>query len=184
MKITGKIFWQQAMKGGTIIGLVVILMSALRFIIEPSGILRTIFSIVNIGLFVYLIYFFTNQLSKKADPAEGFSYGRCVGFSVCMMLFVGFLTGIYQYLMNNFIAPHVLEETLEASMSILDGMIPYNESDTYFLMMKNMQTNLFFLIFAGLFGYIIYGTIAGLITSAFAKKDPNVFAREDDEEDD
>ncbi len=182
MAITRRMFWNQAMQGGTIIGLAMIFLSALRFIIEPAGIINTMFFILNIVVFAFLVWYFTNRLAKKSDPAVGFAFGSGVGFTIAMMLFTGLLMGIYTYLLNNFIAPHIVDELMEMYRSVLSSMAAYGDTDSMMTMMRMMQTNLFVLIFSGIFGYVLYGLIIGLITSSIAQKRPNVFANMDDDE--
>lgn len=181
MEITKKIYWQHAMKGGTIIGLALIAMRLLRMLITPAGFLGTLFGLVNLCLFVYLVYYFTKKISRIADPMEGFSYGRCIGFSVCMMLFVGFLMGVFAYINNNFINPDIVETSIEISMGMVQDMIPYNEVDNYYDMMNKMMRSPFYLILYNIIAYVIYGAIVGLVTGAFAKRDPSIFDANDEE---
>lgn len=178
MEITKKIFWREAMKGGTIIGLATVGIDLMRHFIDRDEhrFWSVLLSIVGVAVFVMLIYAFTKKISSQADPALGFPYAKCIGFTVCMMLFVGFLQGVYGYFMNNFIDPESAREAIDSTMIFYQDILPESQFDMMYSMMEKGMFGALYQIFGGILGYVMYGTIIGLITSAFAKKNPDIFA--------
>lgn len=184
MKITKKIFWNEALKGGIIIGLAWVVFSVISMLIpgRAIGILLNILEFLGISA---LIYVFTKKVSKMADDQEGFPYSRCVAFVVCMMLFAGVITGMYATINFNFINNDTITDSINGAIVQLQdmNMSAGIDMDSYSSMMKTMMTSPFLLIPFEIISCVVKGIIPGLITSAMAKKDPNVFARREDEDD-
>lgn len=180
MEITREIFWRDAARGGIIIGLVAVGFELLEYAI---GLAEVSFwggftGFISFLVFGMLVYAFTKKISSKAEPVMGFGYGRCMSFVVCMMLFTGFVTGIYSSIMNNFVSPDTAMETVDSMMAILQDMIPADQFDAQYRLMRKMMFNPFLLVFSGIFGHVIYGALVGLVTSAFARKNPDIFAED------
>lgn len=187
MKITRKIYWQHAMRGGTVIGLAMIIIAILRDLMPASMFTTIIFGLLNVCVLGYLMYYFTRQISRLADPQEGFAYGKCIVFSLAMMLFTGFLMGVYNYTMMNVISPELVDQSMEAAMGMMEKMVPYSETDAMYdalEMSRSIFKNPVFVIFSAIWGQLIYGVIVSLVTSALAKKDPDIFAENTEEDDD
>ena len=70
MEITKKIFWSEAMKGGSIIGLVTAAFQLTRTVIEQAAWLN----IVSLVVFVFLIYGFTRKIAGMADHGVRFCH--------------------------------------------------------------------------------------------------------------
>lgn len=185
MKITKKIFWNEALKGGVIIGLVWVVFNIISMLVtgRALGIIINILEFLGIST---LIYIFTKKVSKMADEQDGFPYPRCVAFVVSMMLFAGTIMGMYVTIKFNFINNETITESINAAIARVQNMNMYADinMDAYSRMMRAAFTSPFIHIPIQIISCIVMGIIPGLITSAFAKKDPDVFAREDDEDDD
>ncbi len=178
MNITRKVFWREAVKGGTIIGLVSIAFALLEYALKPvdDKFWHTLIWWADLIVFIALIYAFTRKISRSADRARGFSYNRCIGFVMAMMLCYGFLMGVYMAVFNNFVDPEGVLRTMEESLVIVQDMMPGDMFGTYYTSMKTAIFNPVALVLSSILNAVIGGLIVGLITSAFTKRNPDIFA--------
>jgi hypothetical protein len=178
MEITRKIFWREALKGGTIIGLVSIAFALLKYALTPVEAQFWIKLIVWVDflVFIALIYAFTRKISRSADRAQGFSYNRCVGFVVAMMLFHGFLFGVYLAIFNNFIDPESVKTAIDAAAVGMQDILQGEQFDAYYSTMKWAMFNPLMLVFSHILSAVIGGLIVGLFVSAITKRNPDIFA--------
>lgn len=178
MESNRKISWQHAAKAGTIIGLVGVGFSLLGYAVglAEAGFWNSFLNIVHIVVFAMLLYGFTKKRAAVAAPVEGFTYGRCIVFVITSMLFTGLIEGVYEAVFNNFIRPDLTLAYIDEYMLLFQDMIPDEMFDTLYGSMKSALFNPLLLAIAGIINAIIKGVLIGLITSAFAKRDPDIFA--------
>ena len=186
MDITNKVFWNEALKGGTIIGLVSVAFSLMGWLIAKSGVgfWGGFVSLASTLVFVALVYAFTKKISASSPAAYGFSYGRSVGFVIAMMLFAGVLKGLYMTVMNNVVDPEAITRSIDEVMVLMQDFIADEQFDAMYSLMPKMMRNPFYLIFASVINMVVGGLIVGLIVSAFTKRDPDLFADEPVEDED
>lgn len=172
MEITKKIFWAEAMKGGSVIGLVV---AALQLTRSSLG-LGVWMSAVSLAIFVLLLYGFTRKIAGRASAQEGFPYGRCMGFVLAMMLFTGVITGFASALMNNFLLRDAVTQAVDSQMLIFQDVLPQEQFDMVYYSTYSAMFNPLVLVLAGVISYCIQGGVIGLFTSALAQRKPDLFA--------
>ncbi len=177
MEITKKIFWTEAMKGGTVIGLV----AASLHLTHLSLALGPWMSLISILVFALLIYGFTRRIAGMADAREGFPYGRCMGFVLAMKLFTGVIFGFASALINNFLIKETITETVDLQMSAVQDLVPQAQFDMIYDATYSAMFNPLFLVVCYIVGYLIEGGIVGLFTSAIAQHRPDLFADTEDE---
>ena len=110
MNDSRKNFWFEALKGGTLVGIVTV---AFSLVMQFAGEKATLVSIINFAstvVTILLVYGLMRKFATQHSAAEGFTYGRGVGFVVAMMLFVGVISGVYSAIMANFF---IREELME-----------------------------------------------------------------------
>lgn len=174
MEITRKAFWTEAMKGGTIIGLVIVAFELLLF---SAGTGRWLY-FVELVAFAMLLYAFTRKISAKPSARDGFPYSRCIGFVMAMMLFTGVVSGVYLSVMNNFVNPEGVVAIVDAVMVSFQDAFPQEQFDALYDMMYASYRNPLYLVIASVIAYVVQGGIIGLFTSALAQRKPNPFAPE------
>lgn len=87
-----KNLWNDAAKYGAIIALASIAFTVVGMY-WSNGLLR----FVSLVVFITLLYLFTRRRAQRYGGGEnGYSYGQCLLFILCMMLFTGILEGAYQ----------------------------------------------------------------------------------------
>lgn len=179
MEITKKVFWTEAMKGGTIIGLAVVAFEVLLF---SSGVGRWLYY-VELAVFALLLYAFTRRMAAKTEPIEGFQYSRCMGFVIAMMIFTGVIGGVYMSVMNNFVNTSGVSELVDVLMLPLQDTLPQTQFDAMYETMYASYRNPLILVFASVMAYVIQGGIIGLFTSALAQRKPDIFGSRANSED-
>lgn len=178
MELRGKFYWNEALKGGTVIGLVAVAFNFLKSSlvrVDEISFWPGFVSFVGFAVFVALVYSFTRKMSRLATPEEGFNYGRCVSYVIAMMLFAGFIVGLYNFIVMRFTSPEIITESLNTALAAYQGMFPEDQLDNMYAMAKKMLLSPLYNIFAGIFGYVFQGIFVGIFTSAFTKRNPSIF---------
>ncbi|MBR6560249.1 MAG: DUF4199 domain-containing protein [Alistipes sp.] len=175
-------FWNEASRGGAILGLTAMAFALLAMVLPQS-----IGFVLNVASFVvtlYLLFYFTK---RRADqfPKEGYSYAQCLGFIVAMGIFAGIIAGACQIVACNFLFPEKYEEmynTIIATYAQM-GTFDNNMMD----MMKTLMRSYLFSpipvlitqVLASIFTYGFYGLFVALGT----KREADIFdnTTEDDE---
>ena len=175
-------FWNEASRGGAILGLVTMAFALLGMVLPQS-----IGFVLNLASFVvtlYLLFYFTK---RRADqfPKEGYSYAQCLGFIVAMGIFAGIIAGAYQIVASNFLFPEKYEEmynTIIATYAQM-GTFDNNMMDTLKTLMRSYLFSpipvLITQVLASIFTYGFYGLFVALGT----KREADIFdnTTEDDE---
>ena len=175
-------FWNEALRGGAILGLVTMAFALLGMVLPQS-----IGFVLNLASFVvtlYLLFYFTK---RRADqfPKEGYSYAQCLGFIVAMGIFAGIIAGAYQIVASNFLFPEKYEEmynTIIATYAQM-GTFDNNMMDTMKTLMRSYLFSpipvLITQVLASIFTYGFYGLFVALGT----KREADIFdnTTEDDE---
>lgn len=175
-------FWNEASRGGAILGLVTMAFALLGMVLPQS-----IGFVLNLASFVvtlYLLFYFTK---RRADqfPKEGYSYAQCLGFIVAMGIFAGIIAGAYQIVASNFLFPEKYEEmynTIIATYAQM-GTFDNNMMDTMKTLMRSYLFSpipvLITQVLASIFTYGFYGLFVALGT----KREADIFdnTTEDDE---
>lgn len=172
MEITKKIFWTEAMKGGSVIGLAV---AALQLTRTSLG-LGMWMSAVSLAVFALLLYGFTRKIAGMAPAREGFPYGKCMGFVLAMMLFTGVIVGFATALMNNLLLREEVTQVVDSEMLLFQDMLPQAQFDSLYDTTYSAMFNPLVLVLAGVISYCVQGGVIGLFTSALAQRNPDIFA--------
>ena len=175
-------FWNEASRGGAILGLIAMAFALLAMVLPQS-----IGFVLNVASFVvtlYLLFYFTK---RRADqfPKEGYSYAQCLGFIVAMGIFAGIIAGAYQIVASNFLFPEKYEETYNTIIATYAQMGTFDNN--MMDMMKTLMRSYLFSpipvlitqVLASIFTYGFYGLFVALGT----KREADIFdnTTEDDE---
>lgn len=177
--MTKKQFWQTASNWGFLTGAALFAMNligwALKLEANHSWAYELLLFIVIASAIIY-----TGKRNAKLSGAEGYSYGRAVGFVFAMMLFAGVVYGVGRFLLMNFMG---YEYYAALNENIIDTrLMPYSnmpQFDQMLAMRDNMiawMRNPFVLILQGIIEMVAKGGFLGLILCAFIYTKPNIFA--------
>ena len=176
-------FWNEASRGGAILGLTAMAFGLLAMVLPQS-----IGFVLNVASFVvtlYLLFYFTK---RRADqfPKEGYSYAQCLGFIVAMGIFAGIIAGAYQIVASNFLFPEKYEEVYNTAIAAYAQMGAFDNN--MMDMMKTMMRSYIFSpipvlitqVLASIFTFGFYGLFIAMGT----KRDADIFDNTTSEDDD
>jgi hypothetical protein len=164
-----------AAKNGGIIGIVLMALLIIDWQLKISLHGNTAMSFLQIAILVALLCIFTRRKADSMGDA-GMSYGKCLGYIVSMMFFAGIIIGVFQYIMQNYIAIDYYREIMDNAMlqSGIDMNSPAFERGM--AMTQKLQRSPVFVTLVTMLTMMFYGGVIGLIASAFLKRNPNIFA--------
>lgn len=178
MNITKKDFWTEALKGGTLVGLISVAFELLMQVAGEHTTLLSILSFASTVIVILLVAAYLRRFARMHSQAEGFSYGRGVGFVVAMMLFVGVLSGFYSAVIANFFFKEELLATVDMLMAQYQDMLPAESFEQTYDMMRASVTNPLMLTISSVIGNAFYGLILGLLLAIPHRRQPDIFAPE------
>lgn len=173
-----KLFWFEALKGGTMIGLVRSAFALLQqaLIDGEKTKLASIVGIISFVALVLLVYAFCRKVASYANPAQGFSYGKGMSFVFAMMLFTGVITGLYSAIVNNFFMTDQIYDQINEMMVVYESMLPAEQVDTFYDTMVASMMNPFTLILSNTFANLLAGGFVGIFVCSLTIRRPDIFA--------
>jgi hypothetical protein len=168
--------WSDAAKGGGAIGLIVVAVSLLQWRLgrgaEPSGNAMTL-GVVYYFAVIFAIGFFARSRAQKYGD-EGFGYPQALGYIVSMMIFAGFVVGVGQFILYNYIDPDLPGREIDSLFSMIKipaGM--EQQMDAAKTVAGNLMKNPLVTVFGAVIGETLRGLLIGLIIAAFVRTQPN-----------
>lgn len=173
-----KLFWFEALKGGTMIGLVRSAFALLQqaLIDGEKTKLASLVGIISFVALVLLVYAFCRKVASYAAPAQGFSYGKGMSFVFAMMLFTGVITGLYSAIVNNFFMTDQIYDQLNEMMVVYESMLPAEQVDTFYDSMVSSMMNPFVLVLTNTFANLLVGGFVGIFVCSLTIRRPDIFA--------
>lgn len=173
-----KLFWFEALKGGTMIGLVRSAFALLQqaLIDGEKTKLASIVGIISFVALVLLVYAFCRKVASYANPAQGFSYGKGMSFVFAMMLFTGVITGLYSAIVNNFFMTDQIYDQINEMMVVYESMLPAEQVDTFYDSMVASMMNPITLILSNTFANLLVGGFVGIFICSLTIRRPDIFA--------
>lgn len=176
MNEKNKNFWVEALKAGTIIGLVSVAFALVSQVIEEQATLLSVVNFASTVVTILLAFAFVRKFAASHTPQEGFSYGRGVGFVVATMLFVGVLSGAYSSVMANFFIREDLLQIVDQTMAQVQDMLPADSFEQTYSTMRSSVTNPFLLTISSVISNGFFGLLVGLCVSVITRRQPDIFA--------
>jgi len=166
--------WKNAMNGGIIVGVVLIIYSILMYFLDLS--LEKWVSWVSYIFFIGGIVYTTIQYRDNVLGGS-ISYAQALGFGVLVMFFASILTAVYSFVFMTYIDPDFVGKIMEMTQQqMLDQGLSEEQVEQAMEMQKGfMKPGIMALITVPTYAFI--GFIFSLITSIFLKKEgvPEVF---------
>ena len=168
-------FWNDVVKYGAILGAVAIVFDVLGAVRQ-----NMLLSIGSLAAFIVLVFYFTKRRATLyGNDEQGYSYGRCMGFIVCMMLVAGLLQGIYTVVASKWLFVEKYQEATSLMVASLESTGFYT-AEMLEKVVKITQ-NPAVTVFSSILGAVIKGAFFGLFIAAFTRREPNIFAEPKDE---
>ena len=169
--------WSSAAMDGLYLSLVTIIYSLIIAVLQPQNFLVTsLLWIAKFGGCLFLLWYFMKNWSNQFETIT-YSQSYNYGFLIC--LFSSILCSCYSYVQVEWIFPEQTEQAIITAKETM-AMQGTLDSKTENLMDKVFSNFGRISMFASLFYYIIFGSIATAITANFTKK-TNPFANTDNE---
>lgn len=173
-------FYEDAARYGGWLGIVEILFTVLG-VWKSSGLV----SLVHVAVFVTLLAVFTKRRTAMYAGEDGYSYGKCLKFIVCMSAFAGVLAGAYAIVASNFLYPEKFHEAIDNMVVMLSQTGLY--ADTMLEQVKGFYEKMFFsplwVVVVNVLSMVLEGTFFGLFVSAYARREPQMFGPEQENDD-
>lgn len=177
-------FWNEASRGGAIIGLVCVAFALIGMLIPKVAF---VFNLASFVAIIYLLFHFTRSRAALYSQ-EGFTYSQSLGFIVAMAIFTGIVVGAYQIVASNFLFTEKFEETLNQVIAAYSqmGVMDNATMDKMSSMMRNYMFSPIYVLLSNVLSYIFYFAFLGLFISLGTKREPDLFdqSEEIDESDD
>jgi hypothetical protein len=187
--MNNKTFFSDAMMAGAIVGVVMALSriferyelffstSELLSVVTPYAIEW----VLMVGIFVWLLFFFTRRRAKAADAEVGFSYGQALSFVLVVSMLAGIIVGLADTIFINAMGYDVYVDGMVSRIAEMRNL--YIEAGLTQADVKSFdemaaaarmteQPSIFMNIFVDLYNYILFGGLPGLIIAAIVRRQP------------
>lgn len=178
----GKIFWQNVMRDGAILGLVM----ALSHLFESSMLMSerplseasiyiSIEMLAATVFFVWYIYRSTKRCSLGAEPELGFPFSAALFYSMMMSLLAGVVVGLSQSIYTNVIGYGAYIDGYVARIDEIAAMMPVDTGafDEFVDQLRAAEApTIFNNVLSSMNTYIFFGAIVGLVVAAIVRRDP------------
>ncbi|MEX1189938.1 MAG: DUF4199 domain-containing protein [Bacteroidia bacterium] len=164
-----------ASRHGVFLGLALILIQTIFYLADirlDSGLGYLTYLVLIGGLFLAI-------KSYRDQFNSGFlSYGRAVGYGVLVALLAGIISGVFTFILYEFIDPNLIDKLLmESESKMLDSGIAEEQLDMAMEMNKKIITP-GFLTIMGILGQTFMGLVFSLVLAVFLKKEGNTFEQD------
>lgn len=167
-------FWNDAARYGVIMALVAIVFDTVNLYTQHA-----LLSLVSLVVFVFLLTWFM-KLRVMRYGSNGYSYGRCLGFMVCVMLCAGFIEGAYMSAAANWLFAAQYDAQMSQQIALLENTGFYT-ADQLSLMVRMLRSPLM-LIFSSMVGSAIKGGFFGLFIAAYTRREAQLFGQNEPRE--
>jgi len=164
-----------AAKNGCIISLVLVVLLIIDWQLKISLYGNSAMGFLQFVTLTTLLYIFTRRMAISKGDA-GMTYGNSLGYIVSMMLFAGVIIGIFQYVMQNYIAVEYYKEIMDYAMLKAGGNTGSPAFEEGMALAQRLQSSIVFVVLWTMFVMMLYGVVIGLVASAFLMRKPNIFA--------
>ena len=173
------IFWMEALKAGTVVGLVSVAFSiAVQALsgAQPESSWIQVLNFVSVVVTILLVYGYTRRFAGMHTAEEGFSYGQGIKFILALMLFVGALSGIYSAVMANFFIKDELLASVDTIMAQMQDTIPADQFEATYDTMRGAVINPLILTVSNIISNLFTGLLFSVVVAGITRRQPDIFA--------
>ena len=173
-------FYQDAARYGAWLGIAEAAFSALGTWKQSS-----LISLAEIVVFITLLVIFTKRHAALNAGEDGYSYGKCLKFIICMSAFAGVLLGAYSIVASHFLYPEKYHELIDKTVGMLAQSGLY--AGAMLERMKELYEKMFFsplwVVLTNVLSMVIKGLFFGLFAAAYTRREPQMFGERKDDDD-
>lgn len=172
--------FNELLTAGFVLGLLYSVQIFVAYYLNGDSSYNWLFFIYGILVLVYCQTYFGRRAAALNDTAGGgYSYLQALGFSIKMLLLSGLIYGFASWLLSSVIDPEygellrriMLEKALEMAPNSTDEQIEIMRATS------NFMTGVWGMMFSSMFSMLLNGGFVALVTSAFIKRKPDIFAQ-------
>lgn len=168
-------FWSDASRYGAILGGVEIVFLLVGALLRGNGLL----SLLELVVFIFLLYRFTNRRAALYGASEGYSYGNGLRFILWTSIFAGVLCGAYEIVARNWLFPAYYHEQLQQSLVALSQLKLSNaQLSEVQAMSEQISFSPIWIVLGDTLGMLLRGLFFGLFVAAFTRREPDIFNEE------
>ncbi len=180
-------FWNDACRGGAIIGLIMAASNVTEQAMQLKGGV-TLFGLMMLEwmalavVFVWLLYRFTRKRAAQYSPEEGFSYGQGLGFVVILSLLSGLVVGVASYFYRHVVIGYdAYTEGYIDSIRGLLSQVPISPAmqevyeQTFYQLENTPAPTIFGAIAGSVLTYVVVGGLVGLVVAGILSRAPRPF---------
>lgn len=162
-------FWNEAASCGVFMALLAIVFDIVGFYTQHA-----LLSLLSLLLFVGLLtWCMKSRVARCATDETGYSYGRCLGFMVAVMLCAGFLEGAFVSVAANWLFAAKYDASVAQSIAMLENTGFYT-AEMLEQIARWIHSPLV-LILGSMIGSAFKGAFFGLFIAAFTRQEPRLF---------
>ena len=174
--------YEDAARYGVLLGIAEVAFTAL-------GTLRSswLIPLLHVAVIVTLLCIFTKRRTTQYGGGEnGYSYGKCLKFIICMSAFAGVLVGAYSIVASNFLYPEKYHELIDKTVAVLSQTGLYTTS--MLEQMKGLYEKMYFsplwIVIINVLAMVLKGLFFGLFVAGYASREPQMFGERKQDDDD
>ena len=188
-------FWNDALKYGAIVGLVMglsrIYETWAMFTGEDVGIGFVFVAewILSVVAYVWMLFRFSRLRASHCDPKEGFTFGRAWSFSMMLIILAAIIVGVMYHIYitivgyDSFVAGYMsLMDKYEAMIQGMGMPSTYGRlfDDMREAMRNSTAPTMFDNIVSSVYNYLTLGAVLSLAVAATVRREPKYTPNEDD----
>ena len=191
------IFFNDMLTKGAILGAIMLLSSIAETAMFCYGgslawiYVASVEMLIVTALYIFLLYRFTKNYAglvlKERKEVPFFSYGNGLAYIVSVSMLAGVIVALGSYMFRHYIIgfEEYIAGTIQTVKNVMNNSeIPASMVGTYDQMFKALEAqdepSLISSILSGVWSYLVWGTIVGLILAAFTKKEPKIFGNQEE----
>lgn len=187
--MNNKSFWQDVLRSGALLGLVMSLSLVFeQYIMVSSPLSLAMCSLVycvewcSIAVFfIIALYRLTRRRARECDPQQGFGYAQALSYMLLVSLLAGVVVGVAQMLFTSIIG---YEDYVTGMLRRIDEMrnmmLISASASSYGSLFEQMvsalrsaeQPSIIDYVISSANNYILCGGFIGLISAAFLRREP------------
>lgn len=177
-----KAYWNEILTGGFVLGLLYAVQIFVVYLLDGKTPFNWLFFLYGISVIAYCQLYFGRRIAVIRDvEGKGYSYLSALGNTVKILLLSGFVVGFASWLVQNVIDPAygalLQRQATEQALAALPNAT--SEQVELARTMARAMTSIWGLIGVSMLSMLFNGVLIGLVTSAFIKRNPNIFSQND-----
>lgn len=174
-----KIYNRELMTGSLILGVALVAVMVLQYLIRnmEGSFLAALLSLAGFVVIVVAQLRYGRRVAALSSLADGFSLGKAFGFMLMLSASAGVIYGLGAYIMQEVVDPAYYYDLQNKMVQVYVkslGMTPEQASAFDSAEVRKMMSQIWIVVFSGIFGMVFQGGLIALFTSAMVRRKPQI----------